>query len=308
MTHSLPSSRATSAFALCRIPIPHALRRCLPKAEHAEAALDQVLRGGPLPAIHVERISDALAKTSGHAVLSAPPSWTDAQLRWAYVVVLRHLGQLNDRYGLLFDVVDRGLDHTKSNAPVSKTRAATGMHTDSSDATYNPDVVALLCLQPGSVGGQSLLADAEGLLARMRESSPALESVARKAWPRDVVTPGLAHQQASIEANSIPVIAEDDHGLVFRYMRFWTERAMVKLGREVPKELTSLLDFIDADMAKNAVRFDLKRGQMLLANNRKMVHGREAFEDVTGSARRCLVRAWVDGFIDSRRLPLSLRA
>ena len=291
-----------------RIPVPHALRRALPKSHEAEAALTALLAGAPAPTVDVAHLSDALSLTRGHAILRAPSSWTDAQLRWAYVVILRQLGELNDRYGQLFDVVDRGVDHTKSNAPISKTKAATGMHTDSSDARYNPHLIALLCLQPGSVGGQSLLANAVDLLARLRVAHPELEAVARESFPRDVVTPGLQDHKAAIEANAIPVFAEDEHGFVFRYMRYWTERAMAKLNREVPAELTRLFDFIDADMAQHALRFSLKRGDMLIANNRTMVHGREAFEDLPGAARRCLVRAWVDGFHDSRAHSLPLRA
>ncbi len=291
-----------------RVPVPHVLRRCLPASHEAEAALAALLAGGPLPPLDVHRLSDGLASAQGHAVLRAPACWTDAQLRWAYVVILRHLGQLNGRYGQLFDVMDRGLDHTTSNAPVSKTKAATGMHTDSSDARYNPDLVALLCLKPGASGGQSILASAEDLLARLRQSHPELEPIARRPFPREVVTPGLQDHRAAIEANAIPVFAEDEYGLVFRYMRYWTERAMAKLEMEVPADLTRLFDFIDADTAEHALRFSLQRGDMLIAHNRTVVHGREAFEDLPGAARRCLVRAWVDGFHDSRAQSLSLRA
>ena len=307
MTNALPLPLLTPPQVV-RLPVPHALRRALPLSHEAESALSALLAGGPVPHFDVTRISEVLSEASGHVVLRAPACWTDAQLRWVYVVILRQLGSLNDRYGQLFDVIDRGLDHTTSNAPISKTKAATGMHTDSSDARYNPDLVALLCVQPGSLGGQSLLANAADLLARLRRTHPELEPIARQAFPRDVVTPGLHDHRTAIAANTIPVFAEDEHGLVFRYMRFWTERAMAKLGLDVPAELTQLFDFIDADMAEHALRFNLQRGDMLIAHNRTMVHGREAFEDLPGAARRCLVRAWVDGFHDSRAQSLSLRA
>ena len=303
----LPSS-AHPADRPVRLPVPHALRKALPSSDRAEAALAQALDGVGIPALDVSRLAGALAGSAGHAILAAPSCWTDAQLRWAYVVILHHLGNLNGRYGKLFDVADRGLDHTTSNAPVSKTKAATGMHTDSSDAGYNPDLVALLCLQPGASGGRSLLADAQALFDRLRQAHPELVSVARTAWPRDVVTPGLTSCNKAIEDNAIPVFSEDDHGLIFRYMRYWTERAMAKLDRTVPEELTRLFDFIDADMDEHALRFQLRRGDMLVANNRTMVHGREAFENAAGFAPRCLVRAWVDGFLDSRSQALSLRA
>jgi len=303
----LPSS-AHPADRPVRLPVPHALRKALPSSDRAEAALAQALDGVGIPPVDVSRLAEALAGSTGHAILAAPSCWTDAQLRWAYVVILHHLGDLNARYGKLFDVADRGLDHTTTNAPVSKTKAATGMHTDSSDAGYNPDLVALLCLQPGASGGRSLLADAQALFDRLCVAHPELVSVARTPWPRDVVTPGLTSCSKAIEDNAIPVFSEDAHGLIFRYMRFWTERAMAKLDRAVPEELTRLFDFIDADMDRHAIRFQLRRGDMLVANNRTMVHGREAFENAAGCAPRCLVRAWVDGFVDGRVQVLSRRA
>lgn len=307
MTNQMPPPFSTRT-AVVRLPIPHGLRMALPASDKAEAALARVLAGGTVPRFNVDQLAVQLTSAQGHAVLGAPASWTDSQLRWAYAVLLRQLGSLNGRYGKLFDVVDQGLDHTTTNAPVSKTKAATGMHTDSSDARYNPDLVGLLCLQPGARGGESLLASAVEMLERLRERHPELESIARTAWPRDVVTPGLAQDVAAIQANAIPLFAEDEHGLVFRYMRYWTERAMAKLGRPVPVQLTQLFDFIDADMADNALNFSLKRGDILLVNNRLVVHGRGAFEDAPGAARRCLVRAWVDGFVDSHGERLPLRA
>ena len=126
----LPSS-THPADRPVRLPVPHALRKALPSSDRAEAALAQALGGVGIPALDVSRVAGALAGSTGHAILAAPSCWTDAQLRWAYVVILHHLGDLNGRYGKLFDVADRGLDHTTSNAPVSKTKAAAGMHTDS---------------------------------------------------------------------------------------------------------------------------------------------------------------------------------
>jgi hypothetical protein len=293
----------------CYKTLPQAILKGVPSAENAKNALKQLLDGDLCTlALNDQSLRAELEGGPGHVVLSAPVDWTDDQLRWAYASVLLQMGELNDRYGRLFDVVDRGLDHTSSNAPVSKTKAATGMHTDSSDANYNPDLVALLCLQPGSRGGASLLANAMELLDRLRDVAPHLESVARTPWARDVVTPGLASSRAAIKANTIPIFSDDACGPVFRYMRYWTERALSKIGRAIPSELTALFNFIDTDMKQHALRFQLKRGEMLIANNRTVVHGREAFEDLPNAAPRHLVRAWVDGFLKPVETRLSKRA
>ena len=83
---------------------------------------------------------------------------------------------------------------------------------------------------------------------------------------------------------------------------------MAKLGKRVPTDLMRLFDFIDADMESHAIRFTLHRGDMLFLNNRTMVHGRKALDHGSGMAHPCLVRAWVDGFLDSKAPALSRRA
>lgn len=291
-----------------RIPVPHSLRKAIPSSELAEAALANAIHGVDIPRLDLTRLCGVLMGCEGHAVLAAPRCWTDAQLRWAYIVLLHHLGEINGRYGKLFDVQDRGVDDQTLCAPVSEAKAGTGMRTDSRDAQYNPDLVAFLCLQPGLSGGRVMLANAPAMLGRLRHARPQLEPVARTAWPCHVGAPTLKSEEKATTNNAIPMFSEDSSGFVFRYMRSSTERAMAKLGQRVPADLMQLFDFIDADMESHAIRFALHRGDMLFINNRTTVHGRKALDHGPGMAHRCLVRAWVDGFLDSHATPLSRRA
>ena len=89
----LPSS-THPADRPVRLPVPHALRKALPSSDRAEAALAQALDGVGIPALDVSRLAGALAGSTGHAILAAPSCWTDAQLRWAYVVIL-HLSLIH---------------------------------------------------------------------------------------------------------------------------------------------------------------------------------------------------------------------
>jgi len=291
-----------------RIPVPHSLRKAIPSSDLAEAALANAIQGVGIPCLDLTRLTGVLMGCEGHAVLAAPRCWTDAQLRWAYLVLLHHLGEINGRYGKLFDVQDRGVDHQAQSAPISEAKAGTGMRTDSSDAQYNPDLVAFLCLQPGLYGGRMMLANAPAMLGRLRQARPELESVARQAWPCHLDAPNLQSEGKAATNNAIPMFSEDPSGFVFRYMRSRTERAMAKLGQRVPTDLMRLFDFIDADMESHAIRFALHRGEMLFVNNRTTVHGRKALDHGPGMAHRCLVRAWVDGFLDSHAPALSRRA
>lgn len=221
--------------------------------------------------------------------------YTDSELRHLYATTSRALGWINNRYTYFFDVIDRGLDYTKEAIPVSKTKAETGYHTDSTAKHYFPDIIGLLCLQPAKSGGESLITNAANLLHYITNEHPELKDLLHQSWCRDVITPGTINNTEAILANDIPIYQYDaDGGVIFRYMRYWIESALVKLGREIPSELSQSLDIIDNYFAdpEHAMCFRLERGDMLFVNNRFLCHNRTAFED--GEKPRVYVRAWIN--------------
>jgi hypothetical protein len=236
-----------------------------------------------------------LNTSPGAVRITTSTNYSDSELRLLYAKVSRSLGWLNNRYTYFFDVMDRGLDYTKEAIPVSKTKAETGYHTDSTAKHYFPDIVGLLCLQPAKSGGESLITNAANMINVILERHPEYQEILHKAWCRDVITPGIEHNTEAILANDIPLFQYDtEGGVIFRYMRYWIESALLKLGRVIPAELTHTLDSIDAYFAKpeHAMCFRLERGDMLFVNNRFLCHNRTAFED--GDQPRVYVRAWIN--------------
>jgi len=223
--------------------------------------------------------------------------YTNQELRCVYAAIARSLGSLNHRYGEFFDVKDRGLDHTKEAVPVSKTRASTGFHTDSSAANYCPDVVGLLCLQPAHSGGESLLADAETLHDWIALYHPESLSVLTRPLYRDVITPGTDRNSSAIRKNAFPIFSRTENSFQFRYMRFWIETAYQKLREPLPQGLRYAMNLIDSYLTdpNNTYCRMLTRGEILFANNRRMCHSRTAFIDSPKpSEKRTLVRTWID--------------
>src|SRR5690242_472983 len=92
---------------------------------------------------------DQLLASPGLVIFQLPGDLTDEQLRAGYYLISKSYGALNNRYGYLFDVKDQALDYTKQAVPVSMTNASTGFHTDSTAREYLPDIVGLLCIDPG---------------------------------------------------------------------------------------------------------------------------------------------------------------
>jgi len=241
------------------------------------------------------RWTQQLACSPGALRLQIEGIYTDDQLRQLYAILSRSLGYLNNRYGYFFDVKDRGLDYTKEAIPVSKTKAETGYHTDSTAKHYLPDIVGLLCLQPALSGGESLITNAANLLNFLEEQNPSWKDLLHTPLCRDVITPGTVQDLEAIRANDIPLFQYDqEDGVTFRYMRYWIESALEKLQEPTPAGLTELLDSIDGYFAEesHAMCFLLERGDMLFVNNHFLCHNRTAFVD--GDVPRVYVRAWIN--------------
>ena len=233
----------------------------------------------------------------GFILLKADPDLSDEELRKIYAVCCRCWGNLNNRYGYFFDVVDQGLDYTKEAIPVSKTKAATGYHTDSTAKEYFPDVVGLLCLQPGASGGESLLTNAADAYHELLSNIPESLSALEKPIIRDVITPGTTNNLETIRNNAFPVFSEQNGLFTFRYMRYWIEAAHTKTSTELPSQLYNGLEAIDHffSLPENTVQFRMERGDMLFINNRFLCHNRTAFENNTEEKRiRTLVRSWIN--------------
>jgi hypothetical protein len=242
---------------------------------------------------HLARILAA----PGLYLFQLPDELSDEQLRAGYLLISRSQGTLNNRYGYLFDVQDYGFDYTKEAVPVSKTRASTGFHTDSTAREYLPDLVGLLCLDPGYRGGQSLVVNAVDLYRHILATEPRFVELLSQPLYRDVITPGTVNNVEAILRNRFPVFAVTDQGLTCRYMRFWIEAAYKKTGEPMPDGLPDALDLVDGylnDPANN-VGFQFRRGDMFYINNHFLCHSRTAFEDAPERHKiRVLVRTWIN--------------
>lgn len=214
--------------------------------------------------------------------------------RLAYAALGLAFGEPVLRYGFLYEVADRGGSHLDSAIPISMTRAATGLHTDSSARDCVPGAIALLCERPSVDGGTSRIADARAACAWLAEHAPEHRARLAKSFIRDVVTPGLDKGLDSLRRNRFP-IAKDEPEFEFRYMRFWIERGQDRAGRPLEEDDLAALDALDAALVRPefGASFRLEAGEALFLDNRRFVHGRDAYDQVPDGGR-LLWRMWLD--------------
>lgn len=201
------------------------------------------------------------------------------------------------QYGRLYPVVDRGASYRTESVPVSMTNAETCFHTDSSSVGVVPDFVGLLCEEPSTHGGDSLVSNALRVHAELCREAPDVLALLQRPWTRDVVTPGTEKTLANLRKNRFPVYADSDRpgGVLFRYMRYWIEVGQEKAGAPLDATERKAFDALDALLARadHVVRFRLERGDALWVNNRVLAHNRTAYRDTPGNVRR-LQRMWIE--------------
>ncbi|MEO1700082.1 MAG: TauD/TfdA family dioxygenase [Planctomycetota bacterium] len=200
------------------------------------------------------------------------------------------------RYGLLYEVADRGESYLEKAIPVSMTRATTGMHTDSSAFDCVPGTVALLCERPSDTGGESRVVDARAACDALREESPEHFARLQRPFVRDVVTPGLDKGLDSLRRNRFPVVRTEPE-FEFRYMRYWIEKGAGRLGRALEPEDLAAFDALDRVLDRDdfATTFRLLEGEAVFVDNRRCAHGRNAYEVDDGAPiGRRLWRMWLD--------------
>ncbi len=243
------------------------------------------------------RVREELGSGRGVArVVGLDPSLPDSLLRLVHLAVACGLGRVLETYGRLYDVVDRGADHRSERVPVSMTRETTGLHTDSSARSVEPDHVGLLCLWPAASGGASRVASALHVHEHLRREAPDALRRLYRDFLRDLVTPGAERTRENLLANRFPVFRHDaERGLTLRYMRYWIERAHGDLDVPLEAEEVAAFDRLDALLGapEHAHAFRLERGELLWIDNRTVAHDRTAYEPdpVRG---RALVRTWTE--------------
>lgn len=213
--------------------------------------------------------------------------------RLVYLAVGTALGDVLENYGRLYEVKDRGVCYKKQAVPISMTRAATGFHTDSSARLVEPDIISLLCIQPGKTGGENRLCSGVTVHNYLAETSPDLLDELYQPMIRDVVTPGVDKDLSRIRANAFPIFAPTGQ-FTFRYMRYWIETGHRRA--EVPltaKQLTAL-DALDSalELPSHVHTFRMAKGDQLWVNNRCVAHDRRAYTEDRQHPRN-MVRMWV---------------
>jgi alpha-ketoglutarate-dependent taurine dioxygenase len=219
----------------------------------------------------------------------------EPRLRRLFLAMGRAIGRPDTTYGELYEVSDSGASHLERAIPISQTRAATTMHTDSSQRAIHPRWVGLACVRQAVEGGGSRLASAVAVHDHLAQQHPEALSRLYHSFYRDLVTPGGARQQPQRLANRFPIYQLADDGPSLRYMRYWIETGHARLDQPLKPEDRQAFDRLDAALNDPRFRHDLRLapGDLLFCDNHKTAHDRDSYCD-DPTRPRLMLRMWLN--------------
>ena len=167
-------------------------------------------------------------------------------------------------------------------------------HTEKGRPPGTPRVIGLLCVRPAVSGGESYLVSGHTLHNYLLEVAP--DVVPRLyqdfIWGRhaEVYPDGLTIDRE-------PVFRRTATALCVRYGRSWIPVGERSSGVPLDDDGHQALDAIDRVLGDEALHFGfrLEPGELVLINNRTVLHARRCFKDHADVSKgRLLLRIWLD--------------
>jgi hypothetical protein len=201
----------------------------------------------------------------------------------------QHLGfpEPQDASGnLLHDVCDTGKRLDAGNVRAYQTNLPINYHNDGADA------FVLLCYRAASSGGKSKLVSAVSVFNAILDRRPDIAGVLQKPFDFDArgqERPGSPPYQR------VPIYTPFAGHLNTLYKRDYIELAQrfADVPRLTPLQIEAL-DLMDEVCNELALEFVMEPGDIIVANNYDILHGRSAFDNAeTDAEPRHMLRLWL---------------
>lgn len=177
-------------------------------------------------------------------------------------------------FGKVFKVFNRKETNTNANTALSLS-----VHSDLSTREYMPGLQFLFCIINDAKGGNSILADGFAIAEQLKvESKEFYEVLASTPIPFGTRDKETDHRVKA------PVLEHDHTGSLtnIRYT-YWLRLPMTSSFDTITTFYHALRRFQEiADNPDNQMNFRLSPGEMMAFDNRRILHGRDAFDPLSG--------------------------
>ncbi len=159
-------------------------------------------------------------------------------------------------------------------------------HTDGWDAA------GLMCLRPARRGGESVFVSSRRLLATAMRERPDLARLLLDVWDWDVRV--LVGDPSHVPLRS-PIFSWSNGSLSCRFGSYLLRHGGDAAGQPLSRERIEALEYFEGLAMRQDLILErcLQRGESVWMNNRRILHGRRAFDDSGVERGRLMLRVWI---------------
>ena len=273
-------------FAVIPVPVPWIAAEHAEPVTHSGAAVlhdDGALADalGDLARYGLIRLEGCSTATDASGAVGAGAAEAGALAR-----VAERIGAMRDsNFGLTWHV-----DVDITPASLANTGQRLAPHTDLPTREVPPGLQLLHCVENSVEGGWSTMADGLAIAEHLRSHEPdAFEALTTLEWVFFNRSPDHDHRWQG------PVIDQGDGRVPYTYRAFHPVRAFPAMAATDVERAYAALRTLGtaASSDRFQMRYPFRPGDIVAFDNRRVLHGRDAFEPRPGTRRR-LIGTYID--------------
>lgn len=213
------------------------------------------------------------------------------------------LGELlpqNEKKDRVVFVFDRNREFSiHQGSRYHQTREGGSIHTDNVNINFNWDYMVLSCVSLPETGGENIFVNGDLVYKKLKKFKIAL-----KELKKDFIWEKRGVSESFYKA---PIIKLNRNIPEFRYLRPYLLSAYKRKNKKLNKKQLYALDTLDSilEASENQIRKKMYPGDLLLAKDSQLFHGRTSFSDFlnskeisqkkkkTDNLKRIMLRAWI---------------
>ena len=177
-----------------------------------------------------------------------------------------------------------------------QTNLGGSIHSDGPQLDNPPKYVAMACLNQAKKGGGSVLIDTRLIFNYLKKKNKKVFKILTKKFPFE--KRGFLTKNKKKNILLKPIFTESKNVITFRYLREYIEAGYSFSKKQYSSEIKNSFNILDRLLEKKKFTkmFKLKKGEILILNNKYMAHGRTKFYLNKSRAEdaRVLARTWIN--------------
>tara|TARA_B100000795_G_scaffold220546_1_gene175055 strand:+ start:936 stop:1757 length:822 start_codon:yes stop_codon:yes gene_type:complete len=176
------------------------------------------------------------------------------------------------------------------NIRYHQTNTGGSIHTDGPQLIKTPNILIMSCINNALKGGDTVLVDANKIYLQIKKNKPSyLNELSKNFY--------FERRGFDFTKNYLkkPILEKKGNKIYLRYLKEYILEGYKKAKKDISIEKIKAIKYLDKTMSlkKNQITLKMKKGDLIIINNKSTAHGRTSFT-LNKKTPRKFLRIWVN--------------